>query len=279
MNIEINSQQEIELVQQAKWEILRSDIYIRDKGICWICNAKVLLKDYDLGHLIDRCNNGRDDYDNVAVMHKRCNNSKPRHLTLEDAMKWKLNRKIPQGKQNEYNNFPLPQNLIKRTNPTSPILLMKRLEDKEVRYNQLLRKVIPATIIWAQGRPQGFPNGLWRILPPPYKSEGIFALHKPPPQVIMPSDNNYSPHNTIQIINGRLEKPIDVMNGHYLMHIEQSTINGKLSVSFTGTNLSNHGDRAHTVGMGVGQISISDWKQAKLKGVSLAEIRDNIVSS
>lgn len=81
---------EREVLQQAKWDMLRSDIYIRDKGICWVCNAKVELKDYDLGHLVDRCNGGADDYDNLAVMHKHCNISKPRHTSLEQAMKWKL---------------------------------------------------------------------------------------------------------------------------------------------------------------------------------------------
>lgn len=74
----------------ASWQMLRSDIYVRDKGICWICNTFAELKDYDLGHLVDRCNGGQDEYDNLAVMHKSCNLSKPRHTTLEEAMKWKL---------------------------------------------------------------------------------------------------------------------------------------------------------------------------------------------
>jgi hypothetical protein len=76
--------------KDASWQMLRSDIYVRDKGICWICNTYVELKDYDLGHLVDRCNGGKDDYDNLAVMHKSCNLSKPKHNTLEEAMKWKL---------------------------------------------------------------------------------------------------------------------------------------------------------------------------------------------
>ncbi len=74
----------------AKWATLRSDIYIRDKGICWICNEFVNLRDYDLGHLIDRCKGGLEAYDNLAVMHHYCNRSKPRHLTLQEAIRWKL---------------------------------------------------------------------------------------------------------------------------------------------------------------------------------------------
>lgn len=91
MIIEANNEREIEVLKQAKWQMLRSDIYIRDKGICWVCNGKVELKDYDLGHLVDKCNGGKDDYDNLAVMHRKCNITKPKHLTLEEAMKWKLN--------------------------------------------------------------------------------------------------------------------------------------------------------------------------------------------
>ena len=83
------------------WQALRSDIYIRDKGICWICNTFVDLKDYDLGHLVDRCNGGHDDYDNLAVMHKTCNLAKPHHTTLEEAMKWKLTATLPLHRQSD----------------------------------------------------------------------------------------------------------------------------------------------------------------------------------
>lgn len=79
--------------ESERWLKLRSDIYIRDKGICWVCNEFVELRDYDLGHLIDKCNGGQDDYDNLAVMHRACNLSKPRHKALEEAMKWKLTPK------------------------------------------------------------------------------------------------------------------------------------------------------------------------------------------
>jgi hypothetical protein len=91
------SLREREVLQRAKWDMLRSDIYIRDKGVCWVCNERVELKDYDLGHLIDRCNGGQDDYDNLAVMHKHCNITKPRHTSLEEAMKWKLTHPFLNG--------------------------------------------------------------------------------------------------------------------------------------------------------------------------------------
>lgn len=88
---------ERKVLEQAKWDMLRSDIYIRDKGMCWVCNEKAELKDYDLGHLIDRCNGGQDEDDNLAVMHKRCNIKKPRHTSLEEAMEWRLSKESVSG--------------------------------------------------------------------------------------------------------------------------------------------------------------------------------------
>lgn len=78
---------------QAQWEWLRSEVYIRDKGICWVCNEFVLLRDYDLGHLVDRANGGHDAIDNCTVMHHLCNLLKPRHNSLDEASIWKLRYK------------------------------------------------------------------------------------------------------------------------------------------------------------------------------------------
>ena len=55
------------------WLELRSKVYLRDTGECWACGKFVELIDYDLGHLIDKCMGGWDDYDNLAVMHTKCN--------------------------------------------------------------------------------------------------------------------------------------------------------------------------------------------------------------
>jgi len=72
------------------WQMLRSLIYARDNGICWICRQFVPLHQYDLGHLVDRCNGGQDDYDNLAVMHKKCNEAKPQHHTMDEHILWLL---------------------------------------------------------------------------------------------------------------------------------------------------------------------------------------------
>ena len=116
--------------KNANWLELRSRIYIRDKAICWICNDFVALPDYDLGHLVDRCMGGWDDYDNLAVMHTKCNLSKPHHTTLEGAMKWKLTRFIqPISHQVERVHIQIPSQ-ISHNNDTSLILIKPRLNSK-----------------------------------------------------------------------------------------------------------------------------------------------------
>jgi len=80
---------EQEIIAGTKKEILRSEVYLRDKGVCWVCHQFVLLSDYELGHLLDRCNGGPDEYENLAVMHSRCNSAKPRHMSIEEATRWR----------------------------------------------------------------------------------------------------------------------------------------------------------------------------------------------
>ncbi len=80
------------------WNKLRSDIYIRDNAICWICNKFVPLNEYELGHLVDRCKGGQDSYDNLAVMHKKCNNEKPQHCTMDEHILWLLKTRFLMNK-------------------------------------------------------------------------------------------------------------------------------------------------------------------------------------
>ncbi len=79
---------------ELKYSVAKSEIYIRDKGLCWICGEFVILQDYHLGHLLDRVNGGSFTYDNLAVMHQKCNLSKPKHMTIEEALRWKLSFSI-----------------------------------------------------------------------------------------------------------------------------------------------------------------------------------------
>lgn len=88
------------------WNTLRSQIYIRDNGICWICKRFVLLDEYELGHLVDRDNGGKSVPENLAVMHKLCNARKPRHKTLKEHNEWLLKTRL------------LPYNPNVKTTPT-----------------------------------------------------------------------------------------------------------------------------------------------------------------
>jgi len=72
------------------WYVLRKEIYKRDKGICWICHNPIPSDEYELGHLVDRCNGGHTDYDNLAAMHAYCNQHKPSHKTIQEHLEWLL---------------------------------------------------------------------------------------------------------------------------------------------------------------------------------------------
>lgn len=95
----INNLEELEndalaIQLESNKEIKRSKIYIRDNGICDVCRRFVMLKDYELGHIIDRSNGGSYDWENLVVMHRECNHAKPHHNTVEEYNKWKLTKHL-----------------------------------------------------------------------------------------------------------------------------------------------------------------------------------------
>lgn len=92
--IETQSKTQPQSQTDKDWRMLRSLIYSRDNGICWICHQFVPLHQYDLGHLVDRCNGGQDGYDNLAVMHKKCNQAKPQQHTIDEHIIWLLKTKF-----------------------------------------------------------------------------------------------------------------------------------------------------------------------------------------
>lgn len=65
-------------------------LYKRDKGICYICNTKCDYEDYiilngtiicgdyypSIEHVIPLCKGGTDDWDNIRLAHRKCNNIK-----------------------------------------------------------------------------------------------------------------------------------------------------------------------------------------------------------
>jgi hypothetical protein len=90
---EINSD-ELVIQNSVSNEIKRSKVYLRDSGICDVCKKFVMLKEYELGHIIDKSNGGSYDWNNLVVMHRECNHLKPHHNTVEEYNTWKLTKHL-----------------------------------------------------------------------------------------------------------------------------------------------------------------------------------------
>ena len=270
----------------TEWQRLRSDIYIRDKGMCWICNTFVPLHEYDLGHIIDRSNGGHDDYDNLAVMHRPCNHSKPYHQTLEEAVKWKLTAFMPAIQQARgISNKP-----SKHQPPTFKSTLQRGYSYNHYHFGDFRKpmgihrknhtrlakqdifKKIPSDavfITWIQGRPEG--GAMWKLLLPPYEQDTLFTTHSMPPGAI---DNGLNkPHETIQIIGGILVDDIYVSLGYQNILISQNQSGGRPSITFKQGSKANVDARSKTVGMGIGQIPLDNWYKAKAQGISFSDFR------
>ena len=251
------------------WLRLRSDIYIRDKGMCWICNTFVSLEDYDLGHLIDKCNGGHNDYDNLAVMHKLCNLSKPKHTSLEECLKWKLTAFMPKIKEDRGKSIAMtPHN--KSGQSTYPKTISKPLTDKNI-----LAVIVPGTLCWIQGRPSykgGIKTAMWKVLPPPYRQTDLITTRFMPPGA---NDNGFSgTKHTLQILGGELTQTVTVSLGIITIHIKPS--DSGLIINYYNNENSNTGVRNRTIGKGIGQISISEWREVRAKGLSLVTYREHL---
>lgn len=244
---------------------LRSDIYLRDNGICWICNSFVSLDDYDLGHLVDRTNGGHDDYDNLAVMHRKCNHSKPYHNTLEEALRWKLTYNIPESRP-IFKSQPIligrpPKKQLKRANQS---LSRKALKNQQERLEEIKLKIKPGTLCWIQGRPHG--GAMWKILPPPYTKQDLISTRLKPPGA---TDNGLNrSEETIQIIGGgQLTQDVIINNG--VVDVLISCEGGRLILTNLPSKRSNN--KGVSVGMGKDQIPVKEWLYFKKLGMPFNE--------
>lgn len=69
--------------------ITLQELYIRDKGICWICGGKVNMNlDHNdemygsIDHVIPISKGGMDSWDNVKLAHRRCNRIKSNKIDI-----------------------------------------------------------------------------------------------------------------------------------------------------------------------------------------------------
>jgi 5-methylcytosine-specific restriction endonuclease McrA len=57
-------------------KIDRGQVYLRDNGICGICNLPVPLHEVTLDHIIPLARGGEHSYRNIQLAHRSCNSSK-----------------------------------------------------------------------------------------------------------------------------------------------------------------------------------------------------------
>ena len=173
-------------INSTEWNEIRSKIYLRDAGICWVCHLFVTLDLYNLSHLIDRCMDGDDDYSNLVVMHTRCNKGKPTHHTMEECTRWKEERAKYILKTKRYHN---------------PIFHRRTYQAPPKPKNPIKQnKIKPLTITWIQGKSR------W-LFPPSkngtYSKSNSICTEK---QIMIEGSkifiNNYNtPQSTIEVLN------------------------------------------------------------------------------
>lgn len=71
----------------GKYEVIdRRRVYIRDGGICWICEIEVQDK-WEIDHKIPLSKGGTHTYDNVGVAHRSCNARKATKILDPEGVK------------------------------------------------------------------------------------------------------------------------------------------------------------------------------------------------
>jgi len=116
-------------------------------------------------------------------------------------------------------------------------------------------------VVWRQGAPTGFPNGLWKVVPPPYKE--MFTLRSAPQGTYKFASGKGSSYKTIQILGGSPEKDVDLNLGWVNIHITAK--NGQVDIDYTTNSKANVGKREETIGMGEGQIPYEGVEEDRLK--------------
>lgn len=66
----------------------RKVVYERDGGKCRVCGEKVSFDVFHMGHAVDHAVGGGDGLDNLVLMCKPCNRTKPMHPTREAFEAW-----------------------------------------------------------------------------------------------------------------------------------------------------------------------------------------------
>jgi hypothetical protein len=231
---------------------LRRAIYKRDKGICWVCHEFVEFdKDYDLGHIIDKCNGGSYEPTNLTVMHHKCNLSKPEHKTIEEAIRWQMSQNIsifnsneilppkvlPIEPQNTLINKNIPfdierfnQLLSNQNQATQPIQYMVVPRKKRTRISNITNitpNITDNTVMSIEKVPESLRNvetiitwrqgHLWEAITPPY--DKIYHLEQPLPGTTKFASGKGSAQKTLQIIGKPINTDVAVNCGWAMIYI------------------------------------------------------------
>jgi hypothetical protein len=136
-------------------------------------------------------------------------------------------------------------------------------------------KIKKGTITWRQGSPNGFPQGLWKLVPPPYNV--TYTMNSAPKGVYKYATGKGSAYKTLQVLGGNPDQDVDVPLGWANIHI--SATNGQLDIDYTPNEKANVGTRENTIGMGEGQIPYAgveeDLEKAKLTYEQREELAAN----
>jgi len=128
---------------------------------------------------------------------------------------------------------------------------------------------VAGTLTWRQGSPQGYPYGLWKVLPPPYKTEDMFTMKQAPPGAYKFAVGKGSAFKTLQAL-GKPPQDAEVDLGWARVKITSKS--GKLEIDYTHDVEANVGKREYTIGMGEGQIPLEVADAAKEMGISGGEL-------
>jgi 5-methylcytosine-specific restriction endonuclease McrA len=70
------------------WDQTRQLIWERDGGVCQVCGDAIEWREYECGHIIDRCVGGSDRLSNLVCMCIVCNRLKPLTKTRAEYLAW-----------------------------------------------------------------------------------------------------------------------------------------------------------------------------------------------
>ncbi len=166
---------------------------------------------------------------------------------------------------------PIPTPIPIPTPKPKPIPKPVPLSKLDMSTKEKIARIKKGSICWRQGAPVGFPQGLWKVLPPPYRQEDLFTMNTAPPGAYKFATGKGSAYKTIQVIGGLPEQDADVDLGWARIHI--SAKDGELSIDYRPNEKANIGKREETIGMGEGQIPYEGMEEdlSKLKKEPIEE--------